>query len=109
MPADIAERRRMFRALHESGCFVIPNPWDAGSARYLEHLGFKALATTSSGFAWSMAHADNAMSRDDVLTHLKAIAAFQRHFRPRRVDGEIDSETGNLIHGLARALKEASG
>ena len=54
----IAARRRAFRDLHASGCFVIPNPWDAGSARYLRSLGFKALATTSSGFAWSRGQAE---------------------------------------------------
>ena len=52
MPS-IAEKRREFRRLHESGCFVIPNPWDIGSARYLQGMGFKALATTSAGFAFS--------------------------------------------------------
>ena len=53
-PSDIAARRRTFRQLHESGCFVIPNPWDTGSARYLQGLGFKALATTSAGAAWAL-------------------------------------------------------
>jgi 2-methylisocitrate lyase-like PEP mutase family enzyme len=67
---SIADKRRSFRRLHESGCFVIPNPWDVGSARYLQGLGFKALATTSSGFAWSHGHRDGAMSRDRVLEHL---------------------------------------
>jgi 2-methylisocitrate lyase-like PEP mutase family enzyme len=67
---SIADKRRTFHKLHESGCFVIPNPWDVGSARYLQRLGFKALATTSSGFAWSHGHADGAMSRDRVLDHL---------------------------------------
>jgi 2-methylisocitrate lyase-like PEP mutase family enzyme len=67
---NIADKRRAFTALHTEGCFVIPNPWDVGSARYLESLGFKALATTSSGFAWSRAHADNAISRDMALEHL---------------------------------------
>jgi len=67
----IADRRRTFRELHASGCFVIPNPWDVGSARYLQSLGFKALATTSSGFAWSRARPDNAVSRDTVLAHLR--------------------------------------
>src|ERR1700690_1581538 len=65
-----ADKRRAFRRLHEAGCFVIPNPWDAGSARYLQSLGFKALATTSSGFAWSHGHRDGGMSRDRVLEHL---------------------------------------
>src|SRR5205807_1810467 len=70
-----AEKRRIFRRLHESGCFVIPNPWDAGSARYLQHLGFKALATTSSGAAFSMGlpDADWALTRDPMLAHIRAI------------------------------------
>jgi 2-methylisocitrate lyase-like PEP mutase family enzyme len=67
---SIADKRRAFHRLHETGCFVVPNPWDVGSARYLQGLGFKALATTSSGFAWSHGHRDGAMSRDRVLDHL---------------------------------------
>ena len=74
-PSTIAARRRAFRELHASGCFVIPNPWDAGSARYLASLGFKALASTSSGFAWTHAHADGAMPRDAVLAHLRELVA----------------------------------
>ncbi len=71
----IAEKRRIFRKLHESGCFVIPNPWDAGTARYLQHLGFKALATTSSGAAFSMGlpDADWALTRDPMLAHIRTI------------------------------------
>jgi 2-methylisocitrate lyase-like PEP mutase family enzyme len=72
-PASIADKRRTFHQLHASGCFVIPNPWDLGSARYLQSLGFKALATTSSGFAWSRARADNHVTRDMVLAHLSEI------------------------------------
>jgi 2-methylisocitrate lyase-like PEP mutase family enzyme len=64
----------VFRRLHESGCFVIPNPWDVGSARLLEQLGFKALATTSSGCAWSMGRPDNHVMLDEALAHLRAIA-----------------------------------
>jgi 2-methylisocitrate lyase-like PEP mutase family enzyme len=64
----------MFRALHESGCFVIPNPWDVGSARYLAGLGFRALATTSSGFAWSKGRPDNAVSLEQALAHFTEIA-----------------------------------
>jgi 2-methylisocitrate lyase-like PEP mutase family enzyme len=67
---SIADKRRAFHKLHETGCFAIPNPWDVGSARYLQRQGFKALATTSSGFAWSHGHSDGAMSRDRVLDHL---------------------------------------
>ena len=67
---SIADKRRTFHKLHEAGCFAIPNPWDVGSARFLQGLGFKALATTSSGFAWSHGHRDGGMSRDRVLEHL---------------------------------------
>jgi methylisocitrate lyase len=70
---DHASRCRTFRQLHESGCFVIPNPWDVGSARLLAQLGFPALATTSSGFAWSMGRPDNGISRDQALAHFRAI------------------------------------
>jgi 2-methylisocitrate lyase-like PEP mutase family enzyme len=72
---SVAEKRRAFGALHRSGCFVIPNPWDVGSARYLQGLGFKALASTSSGFAWSEGYADNAVGVDLVLAHLKEVCA----------------------------------
>ena len=73
--ASTADKRRAFHQLHEAGCFVIPNPWDVGSARMLQGLGFKALATTSSGFAWSHGHADNSVTRDMVLAHLADIVA----------------------------------
>ena len=75
--ANFAARREAFRKLHESGCFVIPNPWDTGTARYLRHLGFKALATTSSGFAFSRGLPDAAWaaSRDMVLDHIAEIVA----------------------------------
>src|SRR3954464_15430087 len=72
---SISDKRRAFRELHTSGCFVIPNPWDVGSARWLQGLGFKALASTSSGFAWSLAGADNAVGVDMVLAHLEEIVA----------------------------------
>jgi 2-methylisocitrate lyase-like PEP mutase family enzyme len=67
------DRTAAFRQLHQSGCFAIPNPWDPGSARVLAHLGFKALATTSAGFAWSIGRPDNGVSLDDVLGHLRAV------------------------------------
>ncbi len=69
-----ADKRRTFRKLHESGCFVIPNPWNVGSARYLQGLGFKALATTSSGFAHAQGYPDGAVPREVVLAHLREIA-----------------------------------
>ncbi|MDP9899641.1 isocitrate lyase/PEP mutase family protein [Variovorax ginsengisoli] len=71
----VDDKRRAFHALHASGCFVLPNPWDTGSARYLESLGFQALATTSSGFAWSNARPDTAVSRDRVIAHLHEMVA----------------------------------
>jgi 2-methylisocitrate lyase-like PEP mutase family enzyme len=70
---SIADKRRTFQQLHLAGCFVIPNPWDVGSACFLENLGFKALATTSSGFAWSRGRPDGAISRDMALAHLRDI------------------------------------
>ncbi|HEY6358406.1 MAG TPA: isocitrate lyase/phosphoenolpyruvate mutase family protein [Vicinamibacterales bacterium] len=74
MRPSVVDKRHTFRTLHESGCFVIPNPWNAGGARYLAGLGFKALATTSSGFAHAQGYADGAMPLDRVLIHLRDIA-----------------------------------
>jgi 2-methylisocitrate lyase-like PEP mutase family enzyme len=70
----IADKRKTFRKLHDAGCFVIPNPWNVGSARYLQGLGFKALATTSSGHAHAQGFPDGAQSRDDVLAHYRELA-----------------------------------
>jgi 2-methylisocitrate lyase-like PEP mutase family enzyme len=72
MPDALLIRR--FRELHESGCFVIPNPWDVGSAAVLVGLGFRALATTSSGFAWSQGRRDAQSSLEQTLEHFKALA-----------------------------------
>src|SRR5947199_9087821 len=85
---DFAARRAVFRKLHESGCFAIPNPWDIGSARYLQHLGFPALATTSSGFAFSrgLPDAEWAVPRDAALAHIAEIAG--RVGRPATADFE---------------------
>ena len=62
-----------FRRLHSSGCFVMPNPWDVGSARALEQMGFKALATTSAGFAWTLGRADDQVTLDEALEHLRLV------------------------------------
>ncbi len=75
MLTGASDRYATFRRLHESGCFVIPNPWDVGSARLLEGLGFRALATTSSGFAWSIGRMDNRITLDDALDHYRALVA----------------------------------
>lgn len=74
-PSSVADKRQTFRQLHEAGCFVIPNPWNVGTARYLQGLGFKALATTSSGHAHAQGFADGAESIDDVLAHFREMAA----------------------------------
>lgn len=74
MPS-LSDKRRAFRELHREGCFVLPNPWDIGSARYLQSLGFKALATTSAGFAFSRGLPDNAVTLDAMLAHLAEIVA----------------------------------
>ena len=70
-----ADKRKTFRELHKSGCFVIPNPWNVGSARYLQGLGFKAIASTSSGHAHSEGYPDGAQSMDEVLAHYRELAA----------------------------------
>ncbi|MBB3176636.1 oxaloacetate decarboxylase [Variovorax sp. Sphag1AA] len=71
MTLTIAQKRAAFRALHEQGCFILPNPWDVGSARFLQSQGFKALATTSSGHAWSQGRRDGGETREAVLAHLR--------------------------------------
>ena len=74
MPS-IAEKRATYRRMHESGCFIIPNPWDIGTARYLQGLGFTALASTSAGFAFSLGLPDGAVSRDVMLAHFRELVA----------------------------------
>lgn len=75
MTVSVAQKRADFFKLHESGCFVLPNPWDIGSAQLLQSLGYKALASTSSGFAWSIGHADYGLTLDQVLNHLTTLSA----------------------------------
>jgi 2-methylisocitrate lyase-like PEP mutase family enzyme len=101
------EKRDVFRRLHESGCFVIPNPWNVGTARYLQGLGFKALATTSSGFAHSQGYADEAQSCDQVLAHFAEIAAATDV--PVNADFEdgFSDDLGRLAENVTRCI--ASG
>lgn len=73
MTTDFTARRAAFRKLHESGCFILPNPWDVGSAKRLEKLGFEAIASTSSGAAWALGREDGEMSLEEVLAHLKTL------------------------------------
>ena len=115
---SIADKRRTFRQLHEAGCFVLPNPWDVGSARYLQGLGFKALATTSSGFAWSRGEFDGAASRDAVLAHLREIVAatelpvnadFENGFAPDAA-GVADSVRLAIEAGIAGlSIEDSTG
>jgi 2-methylisocitrate lyase-like PEP mutase family enzyme len=74
MPVSTTDKRATFRKMHESGCFVLPNPCDAGTARALQNLGFKAIASTSAGFAWSIGRPDNRVTLEDVLRHLTALS-----------------------------------
>ena len=92
-----------FRALHESGCFVLPNPWDVGSAIYLEHLGFKALATTSAGFAFSKGLPDGPafVSRDMMLEHFREIAAATS----RPVNADFQNGYADEPAGVAENVK----
>jgi methylisocitrate lyase len=113
-----SDRVRRFRELHQSGCFVIPNPWDLGSARTLARLGFPALATTSSGFAWSLGRRDNGVSLDEALAHIQSIAAgvevpvnadFERGFavEPAGVAANVSAATRTGIAGLS--IEDSTG
>ena len=101
----LAERRRLFTELHQSGCFALPNPWDIGSAKYLEHLGFKALATTSAGFAFSRGLADGAVGRELMLAHLREIVAATQ--LPVNADFEngFAHEPGELVANVRLAVE----
>jgi len=95
---DFSARRAAFRKLHESGCFVIPNPWDIGTARYLRHLGFRALATSSAGFAFSRGLPDAAASCDAVLDHITEIVASV----DLPVNADFESGYAQAPEGVAR-------
>jgi 2-methylisocitrate lyase-like PEP mutase family enzyme len=99
------EKGAAFRALHEGEPFVIPNPWDAGAARVLESLGFQALATTSSGFAYSLGRADGSVSLDEVAAHIRAFDAATS--LPVSVD--LENGYGPAPEDAARAISVAAG
>jgi 2-methylisocitrate lyase-like PEP mutase family enzyme len=112
------DRVATFRRLHSSDCFVMPNPWDVGSARALEQLGFKALATTSAGFAWSIGRADNQVTLDQALEHIRAVsdavtvpvnADFEAGFAvdPEQVGANVKLAAGTGIAGLS--IEDSSG
>jgi 2-methylisocitrate lyase-like PEP mutase family enzyme len=114
----VSDKRRAFFELHRSGCFVIPNPWDIGSALFLQSLGFKALATTSSGFAWSQGRPDGGIALDGVLAHLRQIveatdlpvnADFQNGFA-RETQGVADSVRRAVETGVAGlSIEDSTG
>ena len=115
---DATQRHRVFRQLHQSGCFVMPNPWDLGSARLLAQLGFPALATTSAGFAWSQGKPDNGVSLEEVLAHLRSIAYgvelpinadFEGGFAadPVAVHANVTAATATGIAGLS--IEDSTG
>ena len=99
-----ANRRQAFHKLHESGCFVIPNPWDSGSARVLAQLGFVALATTSSGFAWSLGRADNGVTLDEALAHFRAIVDAVDLPVNADFEGGFAIEPSGVAANVARAI-----
>ena len=112
------DRIAAFHSLHSSGCFVMPNPWDAGSARALQHLGFKALATTSSGFAWTLGRADGQVTLEQTLEHLRVIADavkvpvnadFEGGYAvdPEQVGANVKLAASTGIAGLS--IEDASG
>jgi methylisocitrate lyase len=100
----ITDRCDAFHRLHQSGCFVIPNPWDAGSARVLEQLGFLALATTSSGFAWSQGRPDNGVSLEDALAHFRSVAESVAVPVNGDFEGGFAIEPAGVAANVARAI-----
>jgi len=118
MPITSADKRATFRKLHETGCFVLPNPWDVGSAKALQHLGFKALASTSAGFAWAIGKADNRVTLEDALAHLTALcgavdlpvnADFEGGFahKPEKVAANVARAVTTGVAGLS--IEDSTG
>jgi len=105
MPVTSAEKRSTFRKMHESGCFILPNPHDVGSARALAHLGFKALASTSAGFAWTIGKADNRVTVDEVCDHLTALCAAVDLPVNADFEGGFAIEPEKVGANVARAVK----
>ena len=118
MPVSTEDKRAVFRNLHEQGCFVLPNPWDVGSARALQHLGFKAVASTSAGFAWSIGRPDNRVTLEEVLAHLTALcgavdlpvnADFEGGFahKPEKVAANVAAAVQTGVAGLS--IEDSTG
>lgn len=118
MTVSVQDKRAAFRRLHEQGCFVMPNPWDVGSAIALQHLGFKAIASTSAGMAWAMGRKDNAVDVEDVLADLAALsnavdiplnADFENGFAddPQGVAANVSRAVGAGVSGLS--IEDSTG
>ncbi len=118
MPVSTTDKRATFRKMHESGCFVLPNPYDAGSAKALQNLGFKAIASTSAGFAWSIGRPDNRVTLEDVLQHLTALcgavdlpvnADFEGGFahKPEKVAAHVGRAVQTGVAGLS--IEDSTG
>src|SRR4051794_11578617 len=105
MPVTTADKRATFKKMHESGCFILPNPYDVGSARALQHLGFKALASTSAGFAWTIGKADNHVTIDEVCDHLTAICAAVDLPVNADFEGGFATEPEKVGANVARGVK----
>lgn len=103
MSRTASEKRAAFRALHQSGCFVLPNPWDVGSARLLESLGFKALGTTSAGHAWSLGRPDGQVSRAMALAHMRQMVAATE----LPINADFESGFGADPEGVAESVRMA--
>lgn len=103
MSRTVAEKRAAFRTMHASGCFILPNPWDVGSARYIASLGFSAIATTSAGFAWSTGRADNHVTRESILDHLRAMV----DATDLPVNADFENGFGEDPSGVAESVKLA--
>lgn len=101
-----AERAEAFRALHQRDeAFIIPNPWDVGTARLLAHLGFEALATTSAGHAFSLGQLDNTLTREQMMAHLKTLASAT----DLPVSADLENGFGDLPHIVAETIRLAAG
>jgi 2-methylisocitrate lyase-like PEP mutase family enzyme len=105
MPVSIADKRATFHKMHEAGCFVLPNPYDIGTARALQQLGFKALASTSAGFAWTIGKSDNQVTLDEVCTHLTAICGAVDLPVNADFEGGYAHEADKVAANVARAVK----
>jgi 2-methylisocitrate lyase-like PEP mutase family enzyme len=105
MPFTTADKRATFRKMHEAGCFVLPNPWDVGSAKALQHLGFKALASTSAGFAWAIGKADNRITVDEACDHLTTLCGAVDLPVNADFEGGFADEADKVGANVARAVK----